>query len=98
MWPKTVLYYGSRDALPKPLELRAGPLTLMFDPRSAYLRHMRLGDYEVLRGIYGAVRDQNWATIPSQVSNLESKINKDSFRLTFDVTCCWREVDFFWRE
>jgi hypothetical protein len=93
----TLLHYGGKDALPRPLTLQAGPLTMIFEPASGFLRHLRLGDHEVLRGIYGAVRDHNWATIPPQVANLESEIGKDSFRLTFDVTCRQGAVDYFWR-
>jgi len=87
MLPKPVLYYGSSQPLLKPMELRAGPLTMIFEPASAFLRHIRLGDHEVLRAIYGAVRDQNWGTIPPAVSNLKSEIKADSFSLSFEVTC-----------
>jgi len=96
MLPKSVLYYGSSQPLLKPLELRAGPLTMIFEPGSAFLRHVRLGDHEVLRAIYGAVRDQNWGTIPPVISNLKSDINADSFSLSFEVACRQREIDFFW--
>jgi len=97
MLSNTTLYYGSSQPLLKPMELRAGPLTMIFEPASAFLRHIRLGDHEVLRAIYGAVRDQNWGTIPPAVSNLKSEINADSFSLSFEVTCQQREIDFFWR-
>lgn len=94
--PKTILYYGRDEALLAPLQLRAGPLTMIFEPASAFLRHVRLGDHEVVRAIYGAVRDQNWATIPPVVSNLQQEIGRDSFRLSFDVVCREKEVDFLW--
>src|SRR6266436_4368568 len=97
MLPKSVLHHGSSQPLLKPLELRAGPLTMIFEPGSAFLRHIRLGDHEVLRAIYGAVRDQNWGTIPPVISNLKSDVNTDSFSLSFEVACQQREIDFFWR-
>jgi hypothetical protein len=97
MLSNTTLYYGNSQPLPKPLQLRAGPLTMIFEPASAFLRHIRLGDHEVLRAIYGAVRDQNWGTIPPTIANLKSEIKADSFSLSFEVTCQQREVDFFWR-
>src|SRR5437870_4098048 len=97
MLSQSVLHYGSHGPLPAPLDLRAGPLTMIFEPASAFLRHIRLGDHEVLRAIYAAVRDQNWGTIPPVISNLKSEIGLDSFRLEFDVTCQQNEIDFFWR-
>ncbi len=97
MLPKTILYDGSRETLPKPLELRAGPLTMIFESATAFLRQIRLGDHEVVRAIYGAVRDQNWGTIPPAISNLKSEIAADSFALSFYMACQQREIDFVWR-
>ena len=79
------------------LELRAGPLTMIFDPSNAFIRYIRWGAQEVVRAIYGAVRDHNWATIPSAVSNLKTDVTNDSFRISFDVACREREVDYSWR-
>ena len=79
------------------LELRAGPLTMIFDPSNAFLRHIRWGGQEVVRAIYGAVRDHDWATIPSAVANLQTEVGADSFRINFDVICRDGKVDYFWR-
>jgi hypothetical protein len=79
------------------LELRAGPLTMIFDPSNAFIRYIRWGGQELVRAIYGAVRDHNWATIPSAITNLKSQIANDSFLITFDVVCREREVDYVWR-
>jgi D-apionolactonase len=79
------------------LELRAGPLTMIFDPPNAFIRHIRWGGQELVRAIYGAVRDHNWATIPSAISDLKTEVGNDSFRISFDVFCREREVDYFWR-
>jgi len=80
----------------RPIELRAGPLTMRFEPDAAFLRHVRLGDHEVVRAIYAAVRDNNWATIPPIVTLREQAIGKDSFRLAFDVRCVRAPVDYSW--
>jgi hypothetical protein len=79
------------------LELRAGPLSMTFDPSNAFIRHMRWGGQELVRAIYGAVRDQNWATIPSVMANLKTEVGSDSFRISFDVVCRERAVDYAWR-
>src|SRR5688572_376516 len=79
------------------LELRAGPLTMTFDASNAFLRHVRWGGQEVVRAIYGAVRDQNWDTIPSAITDLKTDVREDSFRISFEVRCQAREIDYFWR-
>jgi hypothetical protein len=38
------------------LPLRAGPLEMVFDSTSGFLRHIRTGEREVMRGVFGAVR------------------------------------------
>ena len=94
---KNIIRHGSDEPLIKPLELRAGPLTLLFDPGAGSLRHIRLGDHEVLRAIYAPVRDKNWGTIPPTLSGLKSEIRADSFRILFDVICRQGEIEFSWR-
>ena len=97
MTANTIFQYGSPEPLPKPLELRAGPLTAIFEPHTGFLRYVRLGDHEIIRAIYGAVRDVNWATIPPQLSNVKAEIGRDSFQISFDVQCQSRNVDYTWR-
>jgi D-apionolactonase len=94
---KSVIYYGSEKAVASAVSLKAGPLTMSFEPDTAVLRHIRLGDFEVARAIYAAVRDQNWATILPQLSNLQVQCEKASFTITFDVHCRKDAIDYFWR-
>jgi len=63
------------------IPLRAGPLRLVFD-RGA-LRWIRLGEREVLRGIYFAVRAENWVTITPELEGLEVEAEPASFRIRF---------------
>ncbi len=95
MLSKEFLYSGSET--PRPIELRAGPLTLSFEPHTAFLRHIRLGDHEVVRAIYAAVRDHNWATILPQVTIRKQEIKADSFHLAFDAVCQRGGIDYFWQ-
>ena len=97
MLPKTVLYYGSENPPPEQIELRAGPLSMFFEPESGFLRYIRMGNREILRGIYSAVRDRNWGTIAPKISNLVTEITEGTFRMTFDVACKAGDIDFFWR-
>lgn len=97
MLPKTVIYYGSNQEIPEPVGLVAGPLTMQFEPLTGLVRYVRIGDHEILRAIYAAVRDQNWATIPPRLSNVKQEIGKESFKLSFDVECQQGEIDYFWQ-
>lgn len=92
-----ILRSGSESAPPAPLALRAGPLTMIFEPDTGFLRYLRLGDHELVRSIYGVVRDHEWNTIAWQISNLQTAIAADSFRLTFDAACREREIDYAWQ-
>lgn len=95
MLTKAFLHAGSET--PRPLVLRAGPLSLLFEPQTAFLRHIRLGDHEVVRAIYAAIRDHNWATILPRITVREQDIRADSFRLAFDCECRRGSVDYFWK-
>lgn len=74
--------------------LRAGPLSVRLDIGD--LRYIKLGDREVIRRIYAAVRDRNWCTVPSQISNLKSEILDTSFRISYTSTHRQNEVHFVW--
>src|SRR5687768_11045600 len=97
MLNQNILLYGHEELPPNPLALKAGPLTMIFEPDNAFLRYIRLGDHEVVRNIYAVVRDQNWNTIAWKVANLKSDVRVDSFDLTFDAECREREVDYAWK-
>jgi hypothetical protein len=91
-----VLLYGHEALPPEPLALRAGPLSLLFEPDNAFLRYIRLGDHEIVRNIYAVVRDGNWNTIPWTVRNLKVDARAESFDITFEVGCDGGGVKYFW--
>ena len=95
MSSQAFLYCGGQTH--RPIELRAGPLTMSFEPQTAFLRHIRLGDHEIVRAIYAAIRDQDWATISPRVAIHEQEIKPDSFRIVLDATCRRGAIDYFWR-
>ena len=93
--PLRVLYYGRDEPLPEGTQLRAGPLSMIFE--AGDLRYIRFGDHEILRRIYVAVRDHNWDTILPQLSNVQIEQEDDAFCITYDVANKAADVDFFWR-
>jgi hypothetical protein len=80
----------------KPLCLPAGPLLMFFEPATAFLRRICWKETEVLRGIYAAIRDRNWGTVPPRINNLKSQIVAGTFVLTFDAECQQGEIHFRW--
>jgi hypothetical protein len=97
MLAKNILYSGTETLEPELIELKAGPLSMWFDPKTAFLKWLRLGDHEVVRAIYAAVRDENWGTILPAVTIVQKEIKPDSFELTFDVACRRDPINYFWR-
>ena len=79
------------------IELKAGPLGMVFEPAEGFLRYVKLGDTEVLRGIYAAVRDPNWGTVAPQISQVELVEEDGGFVLTFAVRNREGDIDFGWR-
>jgi hypothetical protein len=49
-----LLLYGATEPLPERIALNAGPFTLAFE--AGDIRYISIGDREVVRRIYGAVR------------------------------------------
>ena len=87
-------HYGSEQPLPEQRVLRAGPLTMLYE--NGDLRYIRLGEHEIVRRLYVAVRDRNWGTVLPQFSNVQFEIGSDSFAIRYDVTNQQNELDFRW--
>ena len=95
MLPKKVLYYGKDEPLPVRIPLRAGPVSLVYEDGD--LRTIKLGDWEVLRRVYVAIRDRNWGTVLPVLSNIQMDIGGDSFRISYDVENKAGDIDFVWK-
>jgi hypothetical protein len=70
---------------------------MRFEPSTGLMRHVRLGDREVLRGIYAAVRDRRWHTVRPEVALVEVERGPDHFRLVLDVETREGDIHFRWR-
>ena len=94
---QALLLFGSERAPARPLRLRAGPLEMLFEPDTGFLRRIVLGRTEAIRAIYAAVRDRNWGAVPPVISGIQSRIEEDSFRLRFDAGCHQSAIHFDWQ-
>lgn len=92
-----LLLHGSPQPPPERIELRAGPVSASFVPELTHLRRIRIGDREILRGIYAAVRDRNWGTIPQKIRITEKQIGPDSFRIAFESDAERDDIRFGWK-
>lgn len=81
----------------EPIPLRAGPVTAFFDAENVFLRYIRAGRDEILRGINAPIRNQDWATIAPKVTNLKIDNRGNSFNVSFDATCQHADIDFRWK-
>ncbi len=96
-----VLRYGTDAPLPEARVLRAGPWRVTLE--NGALRYLTLAlpagdvdDVEVVRGIYVAVRDHNWATIAPRFTRYDVDERSDSFTVRLTVEHTEREIDFTW--
>jgi hypothetical protein len=89
------LCYGKSASLPQLIPLRAGPLTLLYEDGD--LRCIKLGEDELVRRIYAAIRDRNWGTILPKYSNTHFEIGSDRFYITYEVDNQLDDIHFNWR-
>ncbi len=66
-------------------ELVAGPLRCKFT--DGELRYIKLGDTEVVRRVFFAVRTKTWDTLTPKLSNVDLKLTPGGFRITLEARC-----------
>lgn len=92
--PLNVLYYGKETPLPEQIPLRAGPLTMIYE--NGDLRYIKLGEKEIVRRLYVAIRDRNWGTAANVLNNVQMHIEDDAFQITYECTNKILDIDFVW--
>jgi D-apionolactonase len=88
------LVHGGDEPLPERLAVRAGPLSLVIE--AGDVRHVHVGEREVVRRIYGAVRDHAWRTIPARLSGFTLDRGADTFRCRYHAGHRQDAVAFGW--
>ena len=88
------LVHGGDAPLPERLGVRAGPLSLVIE--AGDVRHVHVGEREVVRRIYGAVRDHAWRTIPARLSAFTLDRGADTFRCRYHAEHRQGAVAFGW--
>src|SRR5262245_32026391 len=80
----------------RPMKLHAGKLQLIFDPQTLSVRGIRWNGREIVRAIYGAIRDADWGTVAPAVSDLQVQADDSAFAVSFTAECVSGEIDFLW--
>jgi hypothetical protein len=75
--------------------LRAGPVTCEF--RDGQLRYLYVGDKEIVRRVYFAVRDDQWQTPMPTFSQSQIQKTADTFKVSLAAKCKSEKVDYDWK-
>ena len=76
---------GTAGADPPRRRLRAGSLSAVF--QDGMVRHVRVGEVEVLRAIAFLVRDENWRTLVPTIEDLRIEERGDGFTVGYRAIC-----------
>ena len=90
--PEETVCYGSSVKLPKQICLRAGKLNMTYENGS--LRTISIGEFELVRMIYAAVRGKAWLTAEPEITDEEIDIQEDSFQIKYNCHYRLAEIDF----
>jgi len=88
-------WYGRNEPPTGTRTLRAGPVEAQLD--GGDLRYVRIGDVELVRRVYVAVRDLDWNTIAADLANVEVEERHGGFVVRFDARHHRHDIDFAWR-
>lgn len=93
--PPSFLRHGSAGPLPERRPLRAGPLSLVLE--AGDVRGVKLRGREVIRRIYGAVRDRDWGTVRGEISDFRLAATAAEFRAAYTSVHREGEIHFVWQ-
>ena len=95
MIDRALKLFGTDEPTPEQRRLTAGPVSATLE--DGQLRWIKLGDAEVIRGIWFLIRDRNWSTCPPEVSNLRIEEKGGGFAVSFDALTRTVDGDLPWR-
>jgi D-apionolactonase len=70
----------------------------LFETDTGFIRRIQIGNIEVIRAIYAAVRDHSWATILPVITATALKQERDGFLVRFSARCERGGISFWWEE
>jgi hypothetical protein len=79
------------------IPLRTRNYSCFFQTSTGFLRRVKSTGVEVIRAIYGAVRDKNWDTVEPRLEIEEIEQGEDSFSLNFTAHHENGPISFSWK-
>ena len=77
----SILFYGSQEEPARPVILSAGPLRMIY--QNGFLRHISIGEDEVVNMIYFALRDEKWRTHHGTIKNEKIRSTSKGFEVSY---------------
>lgn len=73
-----------------------GPVEFEFESDSGFVRYVRIGSDELIRGIYAVVRDQNWSTPPNRVTDLKVSKGPNAWQANWQTDAELGAIHYHW--
>jgi outer membrane protein assembly factor BamB len=86
--------YGAQRVDPVIAWLHAGPIRVKF--QDGELRYLTVGDREIVRRVYFAVRDGHWDTAMPVFRRVDIEQKADSFRIRLEADCVNEVANYRW--
>ena len=90
-----ILLYGAARGASAVEHLKAGPVRLNFC--DGELRHLYVGNKEIIRRIYISVRDTHWDTVDPIVEIARMEKYEASFSIRLRGSCRVKGIDYIWQ-
>lgn len=87
-----IKYHGDHNENDSEKILKAGCLSMLYE--NGNLRFISIGNIEILRMIYAAVRDKDWLTLKPKISEEIIDSRNDSFTIRYKCHYLSEEIDF----
>jgi D-apionolactonase len=78
------------------IQIDLGPVNFEIERESGQLRYLRVGDTELVRGVYIAVRESNWKTASPKLSEITLNQQNHGFQCKFNANHDSAEAGFTW--
>ena len=89
-----LILYGQERPKAVVQHLRAGPIRLKFS--DGELRYLHVGNKEIVRRVYFALRDRNFDTIMPNFQQVDVHDQGDSFTIHMEAICRRDEINYEW--
>ncbi len=92
---QSITLFGEERGPSRVKLLHAGPLSMEF--LEGELRHIRMGERQIIQRVYFAVRDSNWDTAMPVLTSVNVKGTSNSFNVSFKAKCSNTVAEYSWQ-